>query len=264
MGPPIATVDRAPGGPPLVATALHHGHWVRREVARLLAVDGVMRRHEEDPYSGLWTIFAPTRVVGRRSRFEVDLNRPRGRAVYMDPEDAWGIRVWKRPPPPGVVQRSLAEWDAFHDTVFRLLDGLQERHGRFVVLDLHSYNHRRLGPDAPPEDPEQSPDINVGTGTMDRERWAPVVDRFLGALRGRRIAGRRLDVRENVRFFGGHFPEWIHRTFPASGCALAVEVKKFFMDEWSGSPELRQLRAIRDLLASVEDGVLSGLKEAPG
>ena len=26
--------------------------------------------------------------------------------------------------------------------------------------------------------------------------------------------GRRLDVRENVKFFGGQLPRWIHENFP--------------------------------------------------
>ena len=46
--------------------------------------------------------------------------------------------------------------------------------------------------------------------------------------------GRRLDVRENIKFRGGAFTRWVHETFPETGCSLAIEFKKFFMDEWTG------------------------------
>ena len=42
-----------------------------------------------------------------------------------------------------------------------------------VVFDLHTYNHRRNGPDGPPADPAGNPQVNIGTGTMNRDRWAP-------------------------------------------------------------------------------------------
>jgi hypothetical protein len=66
-------------------------------------------------------------------------------------------------------------------------------------------------------------------------------------------------VRENVKFKGGQFPAWVHQTFPGSGCALAIEVKKFFMDEWTGKPDRDLIGAIRDALRSTVPGVLQEL-----
>lgn len=106
--------------------------------------------------------------------------------------------------------------------------------GRFVVLDLHSYNHRRDGPAQPPADPALDPDVNVGTGSVDRGRWGSLVDRFVDDLREHELGGRALDVRENVRFQGAHLIRWVNARFPGAGCALAVEVKKVFMDEHTG------------------------------
>ncbi len=249
------------GDGPLVATAIHDGHELREEVKRLFAVAEADRLREEDPFTGEWTRVAPTRVVPRRSRFEVDLNRPRERAVYLTPDDAWGLRVWRRNPPEDVVSRSYAEYDSFYRTVYDLLDRIVARHGRFVVFDLHSYNHRRGGPNAPSSDPEENPQVNVGTGTMDRSRWAAVVDRFISDLRAFDFPGSSLDVRENVKFKGGFFPRWIHETFPHSGCALAIEFKKFFMDEWTGKPEPGLVRAIEDALRATVPGVLEALRD---
>src|SRR4030095_5286635 len=106
-----------------------------------------------------------TRVIVHRSRFEVDVNRPRELAVYAAPEQAWNLAVYREPPPPNVVDRSLAEYDDFYAEVADLLEDVARAHGGFLLLDIHSYNHRRNGPSALPADPETHPDVNLGTGT---------------------------------------------------------------------------------------------------
>ncbi len=248
------------GDAPLVAAAIHDGHGVRAEVAEASALTESKRLREEDPFTAGWTVIAPTRIVGLRSRFEVDLNRPRERAVYRSPEDAWGLRVWKQDPSEELISRSLEVYDRFYGAVHALLSRAARRFGRFVVYDLHSYNHRRDGPEAPAADPQANPEVNVGTGSMDRGRWAPVVDAFIGSLRSFDYCGRRLDVRENVKFRGGHFSHWTHESFSANACSLAIEFKKFFMDEWSGEPDPVQLDAIRQALASTVPAVLEALR----
>jgi hypothetical protein len=245
---------------PLVAVAQHSGHDVRDEVAPLLAIDDAQRLREEDPFTETWTSVAPVRIVVHRSRFEVDMNRPREEAVYQRPEHAWGLSVWRASPPPSeVVRRSLDQYDAFYAEVRQTLDELARLYGRVLVLDLHSYNHRRPGPHAPPEAAAENPDINVGTETMPRGRWRRVVERFIHDLRQFDLPTGPLDVRENVKFGGGHFPEWVHENYPACGCALAVEVKKFFMDEWTGIPDRRKLRDIGRAIASTVPGLLQEL-----
>ncbi len=42
-------------------------------------------------------------------------------------------------------------------------------------------------------------------------------------------------------------------------CCLAVEVKKFFMDEWTGQVDRAQLLAVREALESAAGGVLDEL-----
>jgi N-formylglutamate deformylase len=229
------TVDAGRG--PLVATAIHDGHELRPELAALCALSSSERLREEDPWTAEWTTVAPSRVVVRRSRFEVDMNRPREGSVYRTPEEAWGLRVWKEPLPAAALARSWQQHDAFYADVRRLLDGISLEHDRFVVFDLHSYNHRRGGPGAPPDDPAGNPDVNLGTGSMDRGLWGAAADAFLETMAGERIGGRTLDVRENVRFKGGWFSRWVHETYPGRGCALAIEIKKIFMDEWTGVAE---------------------------
>jgi len=155
----------------------------------------------------------------------------------------------------------LAEYDAFYAELERILSEVRRRHPLFVVYDLHSYNHRRDGADAPAADPEANPEVNVGTGTLDRERWAPVVDRFIHDLSAFDYLGRQLDVRENVKFRGGHLSNWIHATFPDSACVLAIEFKKFFMDEWTGQLNEKAHSAIGRGLQQTVSGVLEGLTD---
>jgi N-formylglutamate amidohydrolase len=249
------------GQGPLLAVAIHNGHDLREEVAARMALEDAARLREEDPYTGIWTQIAPNRIVVNRSRFEVDLNRPRHKAVYLNPEDAWGLTVWASRPRKAVIERSLDEYDDFYARFHRLCARLEEEYGSFVVLDLHSYNHRRRGPREAPADPQENPEINIGTGTMIRDEWSSLVERFIQDLRGFDYFGRHLDVRENVKFYGGQLPRTVHERFPGRGCALAVEVKKFFMDEWSGTPDHRLVQGIHDALKGTIQGILEELSK---
>lgn len=252
------------GQEPIVATALHDGHELRPEVAALISLSDSNRLREEDPFTAIWATVVDTRLVPSHSRFEVDLNRRRDKAIYLRPEDAWGLRVWRRKPSNKFLAESLKQYDYFYTEMRRVLTQIQERYGRFVVLDLHSYNHRRAGPDAPPQSPEKNPEVNVGTGFMDRERWGRLVDRFIADLKDFDFLGRQLDVRENVRFKGGYLAKWVHENFPTSGCCLAIEFKKFFMDEWTGEPVDEELEAIPQALEATLLGLTNSLKEVDG
>lgn len=237
------------------ATALHAGHVIRPEMAQIMALDESSRLREEDPYTDHLAEVVQNRIIPLRSRFEVDLNRPRNQAVYFKPEDAWGLKVWQQKPTQEMINSSLQEFDQFYQEAGKLLRHLERENGRFVVFDLHSYNYRRNGPNALPADPDTHPDVNVGTGTMERERWANVVDRFIKDLRAYKFAGGHLDVRENVKFVGRQFATWVHNSFPESGCVLSIELKKIFMDEWSGVVEKRKLRSLFYALKSTLPGI---------
>jgi len=221
---------------PLVMTAIHAGHDLRPEIEEQVALDERTRRREEDPFTDRITRAGGLPIVVHRSRFEVDLNRPRHRSVYERPEDAWGLDVWRQPLTDEQAERSRRLHDAFYAMLDGFLSDLACR-GPFVVLDIHSYNHRRAGAHEPPEPAEDNPEINIGTGSLDRDRWGHIVDRFMGDLQQQTVAGRALDVRENVRFEGGYLCQWVHERFPDTGCAIAVELKKVFMDEWTGQPD---------------------------
>ncbi len=247
------------GDGPLIATAIHDGHGLRPEVAEIMKLPEGERLREEDPYTSSWVDVAATRIIARRSRFEVDLNRPRDKAVYVTPDDCWGLDVWTTKPSAAIVERSLAGYDAYYSMLSELCTEKQARNGKFVVYDIHSYNHRRNGADAPPEFADKNPEVNIGTGSLDREKWGALVDRFISDLSSFDLNGRRLDVRENVKFKGGQQVKWIHKNFVDGGCGLAIEFKKFWMDEWTGQRDEQMVAAIHAALRSTVPGVLDEL-----
>lgn len=244
----------------MVAAAIHTGHELRPEVSSLLTLPDSARLREEDPFTDRIAACADARVVVNRSRFEVDLNRGRKDAVYRTPEDCWGLDLWRGELPHEVVRRSLDIYDAFYDDLAAHLDPLAEA-GPFVVFDVHSYNFRRQDAEGPEAPPAENPDVNVGTGSMDY-RWSSVVDALIGALDGADVDGEPLDVRENIRFKGANLSRWVHERYPATGCALALEFKKTFMDEWTGSLDEGRLDALTNALEGAIPAVLNAARRS--
>lgn len=248
------------GRGPVIATAIHAGHDLRPEVADAIAIDDEQRRYEEDPLTVRWVGLGDTSVVVHRSRFEVDVNRPRDGAVYPDAEAAWGLDVFGGPPDRSLVERSCRLHDGFYETFGELCERTAAAFGAFVVYDLHSYNHRRAGVGEPAAGLAGNPDINVGTASLDHERWGDVVDRFVQVAAQHEVDGRPLDVRENVRFNGGYLVRWVHENFPGSGVGLALDVKKIHVDEHTGTPVDPILTELGRALAATVHPVVSALR----
>ena len=189
-------------------------------------------------------------MVTTRSRFEADLNRGPEDAVYRTTEQSWGLEVWHEEPAEALVSESLAIHASYYRMLGSLLDEIVAEHGRFVLIDVHSYNHRRDGPDADCTPQEDAPDINIGTFSMPRAEWAFLLDPLMDEMRRFAFNGRKLDVRENVAFQGkGEQTRFVHDRYPGKGCAIALEFKKFFMDEWSGEPDADELKAMRAFIS---------------
>ena len=240
------------GEGPILATAIHDGTRLRPAAAALMQLSELERLREEDPHTGEIIAAIPTRVVAHRSRFEIDLNRSREESVYRTAAQAWGLQVWKQPPTDDFVARSLALHDCFYDMMGGLLEGIEREHGSFILLDVHSYNHRRGGPDSPATPAAQAPDINIGTFSMPPGRWTPVLEALTDAVGSFDYRGRRLDIRHDVAFQGkGALARFVHTRFPRTGCAIALEVKKFFMDEWTGVPYRQDIAALQRMIAAL-------------
>lgn len=251
------TIEHSSG--PIVCSAIHGGHDLRPEIARRMLLSDADRRREEDPYTGDWTSIGDSKVVVHRSRFEVDLNRQRDCAVYLEPSDCWDLDVRSAALPEQEIEESRSLHERFYEDLYELLDETRRtRWGRFVVLDLHTYNHRREGAHSPAADPEQNPDINVGTGSVDRDAWGPLIDRVIRELGSCCVNGASLQVGENVKFKGAHLVQWVNSTFP-DACALAIEVKKIFMDEITGELDRQAWQEVHMALQTAASGCRSEL-----
>lgn len=212
------------------------------------------RLREEDPFTGQSVIGCDNNIIVHRSRFEFDLNRGAESAIYQTPDQSWGLDVWRESPGKAMVDRSLAIHAAYYRMLGAYLDDIAAQYGRFVLLDVHSYNHRRDGAGGIATDQDNAPDINIGTFSMPRDLWAFLLDPLIEAMRSFDFNGRCLDVRENIAFQGkGEQTRFVHARYPGKGCAIAIEFKKFFMDEWSGEPGPAELDAMRRFITMSAD-----------
>lgn len=233
---------------PVVATAIHDGHFIREALVQQSGLSEDERLREEDPFTAQLIEPFPTTIVGLRSRFELDLNRSPDKAVYLSPDDAWGLNVWKEPLTDEQLKESRAMYELAFNEIQPFFQACIDHYGSVIVLDCHSYNHMRDGADQPPADPEGNPEINLGTKNMNREHWAPVIDMLLRTFSSHAIMGKNVDVRENIKFKGGYFSEWLYQQFGDAVCSVAIEFKKTFMDEWTGVLYEQHHRELSDLL----------------
>lgn len=249
------------GASPVIATAIHSGHFVNSELMDKFYVKDEGRFREEDPYTDKFIEFAPTRIIVNSSRFEFDLNRPENKAVYLTPADAWGLKIWRDTPAKEIIEKSLGHYKKFYNDMKIMLGDYVKHYKKIFVYDVHSYNHKRNGPDAPPENPQLNPDIIIGTGNIDSTYWRDLIDEFINDLTKFDFKGDKPDVRENVKFKGGYFSRWINQNFGNNVCVLSIEVKKTFMNEWTGEVYDDKVELITNALGSTMPKVLKNLEK---
>ncbi|NIQ14822.1 MAG: N-formylglutamate amidohydrolase, partial [Candidatus Dadabacteria bacterium] len=62
------------GNLPILATAIHNGNEVSKNVRNLFILNDSERLREEDPFTDKLAHVSDTRIVVSKSRFEVDMN----------------------------------------------------------------------------------------------------------------------------------------------------------------------------------------------
>jgi len=243
------------GGGPVLATSIHAGHNIRLELQPWLEIGETERLREEDPMTDYFLTTANNNIRANRSRFECDLNRPRAGCISANPEDTWGLKIWADDLPAEQMDNSRQLHDAFYEMVRYQCDDLIAQHGRILVIDLHSYNHRRNGPQGEIEPRPENPDIDIGATTLNKAVYGDLLTRMTKKLRSVPLLGNTPDVRENKRFpDGGNFPEWLAEIYGDRACVMTLEYKKIFMDEWGDTANILALQHLRSgLLAAVED-----------
>ncbi len=232
---------------PVLVTAIHAGHTIRPSLQPFLALGEEERLREEDPLTDYFLPVGDTVLRANRSRFECDLNRPVERCITTDPQETWGLRVWSDDLPDREIEASRALHREFYALIAERVEAMIAAHGEVLVLDLHSYNHRRDGPEGRSAPPQGNPDIDIGATTIDHEAHAGLLAAFAEGLSARPVRGTMPDVRVNVRWKdGGHFPEWLHARYGPKACVITLEYKKIFMDEWSGTADVLALQDLRE------------------
>lgn len=218
---------------PLLTLAIHNGHEIREDLLKLTKVSAADRLREEDPYTGSVAEMFTNHIVVHSSRFEADLNRNPSNAVYQHPEDCWGLDVRESELPAKLLDKIYADYREWYAVLYYHIHQLLQKHGFLVILDLHSYNHRRGGPGSAPAPQEDNPDIILGRSNLP-EKYYPRIEDLRLRLDGKQVAGRPLDCRCDVKFTGGALSRKLNVDFAGSVLTLAVEFKKFWMDEYSG------------------------------
>ncbi|MDQ3019643.1 MAG: N-formylglutamate amidohydrolase [Bacteroidota bacterium] len=248
------------GDSPLIGAAIHCGHLVRNEIKDKFSISDDERLREEDPFTDKFIEFAPAKIIVNTSRFEFDLNRPEDKAVYLKPEDAWGLKIWNEIPSRNNIDDSLLSYKKFYEEIRTMIKDYVSRYKKIFIYDVHSYNHMRNGPDGAAGDPSKNPDVNIGTGNIDSIYWKDLINDFINDLKEFDFKGAKPDIRENIKFKGGYFSKWINENFGNDVCVLSVEFKKTFMNEWTGEVYKDKVELINNALTSTMPGVLSNLK----
>ncbi|MFO7897143.1 MAG: N-formylglutamate amidohydrolase [Candidatus Cloacimonadales bacterium] len=231
----------------LIFTAIHSGDKLSPLCEKNMKLNAKTRRLEEDPYTEEMAKLHSNHIIPQFSRFEIDLNRRRENAFYLVPDDCWGLDSRKQVPQPKQISEAYQLYDNFYETTQKHLQKISDKFGKFMILDIHSYNHQRLGVDMPFDDPQKNPDVIIGTSNMP-PKWQPFILDLQAKMQEFKINGNPLDVRIDIKYPGGNFPRWVHRTFPETGCAVALEFKKIYMNEWTGKVDYEVLDSLKRLI----------------
>ncbi len=218
---------------PLLATAIHNGHKMPPELLSICGISESDRLREEDPHTGEFAALFPNHVIVDTSRFAIDLNRAPEKAIYQNPEDCWGLPVRSQPIPEDVLAHLRKDYDSWYSLLRYQIDRLLKIHPFLVVLDLHSYNHRRGGPGAEPDPQLQNPDIIIGRSNL-QEIHYPAAQILCDHIHAQEYQDGTIDCRQDVKFTGGYLSRWLNHHYPDQLICLAIEFKKIWMDEWSG------------------------------
>lgn len=207
---------------PFICTAIHDGHRVRDEIIENCALSEDERYFEEDPYTGEFINNMPVTVIACDSRYEYDLNRGPDTAIY---EEAWGKVVWKEPLTEAQKKDSLEKHNRFYRVMRALYRSVLDQHGACLVYDIHSYNYKRKGDDAPA--------FNIGTEQLDINKYGEVINHWNDILNEISIANHEIRSALDEVFYGRGYQATVAKEFD-NMLVLPTEFKKIFMNEMTG------------------------------
>jgi len=229
----------------MIFTAVHSGHNLSNHVSAKIGISNLERIREEDPFTDQFVNDKNNYIVQNTSRFEYDVNRSKTRAIYINPDDCWGLPIYqKKALNISEVEMSLKQYDIFYENLTNIIDTHLELYEKLIVWDIHSYNHRRGGKNAEFDSNIDNPEIIIGTNNYQymSASWKPLIEQiddmfksytFKGNFPNRSLKQNFLDVRQNIKYPGGYLSQFINKKYPDNVCCLAIEFKKIWMNEWT-------------------------------
>lgn len=206
---------------PYICAAIHDGHQFRKELWDNCLHTEYDRWYEEDPETKTMIHTLPIVLAGRDSRFEYDLNRAPGEAVF---ETAWGKKLWKTPLETQEIKTSLEKHHNFYTVAHALVNKIEQFYGAAIVYDMHSYNWKRWD--------REVPTWNLGTTNLDNKRFGECIETWRKSLSQIQLPHKiKPTAAINNTFYGnGYFLKYITKHFKNT-LVLATEIAKVYCDE---------------------------------
>lgn len=209
---------------PYICTAIHAGHGFGEPYKAKSLINDKNRLREEDPYTDRLIDSFPITITALNSRFQYDLNRSNHSCIY---NQAWGEAVWQSPLTPREIQDSLEKHDSYYKMLSKLINVIENKFGGCLIFDLHSYNWQI-------RQYEKAPVFNLGTYFVDIKKWSGVIKRLQEDLSNIELPNIESNFMLDKVFQGkGYQAEFIRNNFSKT-LLLPIEIKKVFMDEYSG------------------------------
>ena len=147
---------------PIWSFAIHDGHYIDKVLEPYLLLNTKDRLREEDPFTSIIAELPTNQLIVSTSRFQTDLNRNDENAIYLSPTQAWRLHVWHDELPNKYIDELLNIYHTTYNTIKNHIKETIDRYGYFIILDIHSYNAKRLNKDQE-IDEVSDPQINMGT-----------------------------------------------------------------------------------------------------
>ncbi|MBD1428407.1 MULTISPECIES: N-formylglutamate amidohydrolase [Sphingobacterium] len=234
---------------PFWAFAIHDGHQICEELIPYIALTDTERLREEDPYTAAIADLPINQFIVDTSRFQLDLNRDLENAVYLHPDQAWGLNVFRANLPSNYLLELYREHQSIYYIIERHLSTTIKKFGYFIIFDIHSYNAKRKST-SEEVDEQANPQINLGT-YYNHEKWRGLIDEMSASFQKLKLDNKKIDVRENVKFKGGNLAQHIINQYGELGCVISIEFRKDFMDEWTGKVYPGKVEVYNQLLKNV-------------
>ena len=256
---------------PILYLAIHNGHNLSVNIKNKINITDADRLREEDPYTDRFISDKKNHIIQLTSRFECDLNRTRFKSIYQNPEDCWGMQIYHADHMicKDEIAASTKIYDSFYGEIIKTVENFLERYEKLVIWDIHSYNHRRNGQNMPFDSDEENPEIIIGTTNYNYMslEWKELIDTIQNRLETQKLHQTKyenrplqtptLDVRQNVKFSGGHLSQFLNFHYGERVCCIPLEFKKIWMNEWTGQVDEECLADLKRIFDNTAKEVLN-------